>query len=230
MENENRIKIGIIEDAKRYANIIESLLRTIPEFEFVGAIQNGDDAETFIQGTPMNVLLLDISLMLQHEATPQRRDGLDLIDPLKAINPNLKIIILTGFESGFYLLRAIRSGAAGYLLKDNDSELAYAIKKVYDGKNYYDGSVVKEMEKLIPVNRPLGRSPETIAEKRRALGITALEGDILVLLQTMRTSEIAKRLNQTEHTINNNRSSLLKKCGVTGTAELMCYAYKNGLL
>ena len=199
----NAIKIIILDDHKLFREGIASILSNYEEIDVIGEASSGFELYEMLRNTHPNVLLIDISL-------PQD-NGLNIIKEVRENYPAIKSIVLTMHEEGQYVVKAVRNGAYGYLLKNTDEgELLQAIKQVFFGKKYFN----REISELMIGNMALeGESNKKLSNR---------ETEVLQLVSEGKTTkEIANELYVSTRTVETHRMNLLKKLKVQNTAELI---------
>jgi len=129
-EKLERVKVLIVDDHTLFAEGTISLLRTEPRILAVGIAKNGIESMELINKTVPDVVLLDINL--------PDICGTDLIDKIKKVQPEVKILMLTGQEPKGYVTISINKGANGFLLKNcSVKEMIQGILRVYNGGVYF---------------------------------------------------------------------------------------------
>ena len=199
----NAIKIIILDDHKLFREGIASILSNYEEIDVIGEASSGFELYEMLRNTHPNVLLIDISL-------PQD-NGLNIIKEVRENYPAIKSIVLTMHEEGQYVVKAVRNGAYGYILKNTDEgEWRQAIKQVFFGKKYFN----REISELMIGNMALeGESNKKLSNR---------ETEVLQLVSEGKTTkEIANELYVSTRTVETHRMNLLKKLKVQNTAELI---------
>jgi len=150
-------------------------------------------------------------------------DGLEMLEVLrKSDNRNQKVLILTIHDEIEYLLRAIKIGVEGYVLKDADSSvLKKAINAVVAGETYIDYTMVPLLNESKAKNILV---QETDAMTRREIEVLKL------LAEGLFNKEIAYKLSISEKTVKNHVSSIFKKIGVSDRTQAAVYAIKNNIV
>jgi DNA-binding NarL/FixJ family response regulator len=210
-----KIKIILADDHRLIREGFKALLKKSTEFEVVGEAENGNQLLKLIDEITPDVLLVDISM--------PEMNGIEAINKIRAINPNLKFIILTMHAEADYVMNSIRSGAHGYLLKNVEpDELFRAIRAVVEGGKYFNAAISNIMiENLSKISE---ESPETSA-------ITPREKEILqYVAEGLSTKLIADKLDISVRTVESHRVHLLKKLNAQNTAELIKKAAEQKLL
>jgi DNA-binding NarL/FixJ family response regulator len=150
--------------------------------------------------------------------------GLEALPRIVNEHPSVKVLILSAHSNEEFVLRALRSGAAGYMLKDAAAEeLGLAIKAVAHGHTYLSPSVSRGV-----VENYLERSK---AEGGPADPLTARQREILKLIaEGKNTKEIAHDLEISTKTVEAHRGQLMERLGIFEVAGLVRYAIRTGLV
>src|SRR6187551_1084998 len=207
-----RINILLVEDEALLREGLKSLLLQEP---FVKNITEAGTSSEFLSAIaePPDLILLDIRL--------KGTNGLELLEVLKKKKLESKVIAVTGLEGVELMINLLKSGVDGIVFKlDGYQEIVKAIKSVFEKENYFPEKIIK----IIQANAgrwdkipPVLLSPQ---ESELLKGIT----------QGLTTKEIAATMKMGEATTETYRVRLIKKLGVTNTAALLAYAYRNGIL
>jgi DNA-binding NarL/FixJ family response regulator len=209
----SKIKLILADDHSLIRAGFRTLLGKNEAFEIVGEATDGQDLVKMAHDIEHDVILTDITMPGQ--------GGLDAMEQLKKENPYFKFIVLTMHEEREYVLRAIKIGAQGYLLKNiENAELAKAIKTVYDGGKYFSPFVVN----LLAEN--YGK-PEVLETSE----VTPREKEVLQFVaKGFSTKQIADELGISIRTVESHRINMLKKLRVSNSAELIKKAIKLNLI
>ncbi len=179
-------------------------------------IDEAGDAETLLQLVQQknyNLVITDISM--------PGRNGLDAIQQIKQINAQLPVIVLSMHPEDQYAVRALKSGAAGYLNKETaPDELVTAIRQVLGGKKYITGAVADKLYGLLTQeNKPVH---ELLSDR---------EFEVFKLIAAGKSiSKIAARLNLSSTTISTYRARILEKLKLKTNADLTRYAMELQLI
>lgn len=212
------IKVMLVEDHAIVREGLKALLTSEKDIEVVGEAGNFAEALQVATQTRPEVVVMDLRL--------PDRSGIEVTRALKETFPDIKVVILSMYDEEGLVLRALKSGATGYVLKRAGvSELLKAIRTVYSGEAYLDSTiarrVVEGLQKDISLKPKGGTEPE----------LTPREEEILRLVaQGLTNQEIARRLFISIKTVQAHRANLMKKLGVHDRVELVKYALKKGLL
>lgn len=210
-----QIKIVIADDHSMIREGLKQLLELDEDIVVVGEAGNGIACLEVIKKEKPDVVLLDINM--------PEMGGLEMLEILrKSANKKQKVLILTIHDEVEYLLKAIKIGVEGYVLKDADSAiLKKAIKSVVAGEIYIDYTMVPLLNE--------SKSKVFISQEEDTL--TRREIEVLKLLaEGLFNKEIAYKLSISEKTVKNHVSSIFKKIGVSDRTQAAVYAIKNNIV
>lgn len=207
--------IGIIDDHGIVLQGVSMLFKQQEDYDVLFAINNLTDGLEALNGTPPQVLFLDINI--------KGDDGLEAIKVIKKKNPSIKIIMLTSFEETALAKTALRNGADGYLLKDaTETEFLDAANAVVNGQQY----IQKSVQDLL-LKDAMGQKKDNSYIPK----LTRREKEILQLIVDEKTTqEIADTLFLSVSTVETHRMNLISKLGVKNAAGLVKIALEKGLL
>jgi DNA-binding NarL/FixJ family response regulator len=194
------------------------LLERQPGFEVVGEAADGRQAAERAEETKPDVVMLDIAM--------PNMSGIEAAQRIRALLPQVAIVILSMHSDEGYVLRALKAGARGYLLKDSaESDLIEAIKAVSEGKAFFSPEISK-----ILVEDYVRDMKKRGAEDSYEL-LTSREREILQLLAEGKSNkDIANLLNLSLYTVETHRRNLQDKLNLHSLAELILYAVRKGLI
>lgn len=198
--------------------VVRRGLRQILLEGFPGAlVEEVGDAEDLIK----NVVKSEWDVIISDLSMPGR-SGLDALQQIKQLHPNLPVLILSIHPEEQYALRVLKAGASGYLSKDMaPDELVNAVKKVMLGKKYITASVAEKLAATLDQdhNKPLH---EFLSDR---------EFNVLKMLAAGRSvSEIAESLFLSVTTVSTYRSRIMAKMNLKNNAELTLYSMEHKLL
>lgn len=200
------IKIVIADDHRLIAEGIQNMIRYSSEMEIIGIYPNGSALLEALQVVQPDILLLDICMPGQQ--------GDEIASIVKDKYPDIKILVLTSFDSIFFIRDMVEKNVHGYILKDiGQQELAHAIQTIYQGGTYFDKRVIQQMER-----------DTKIKERQKATGsaLTKREEEVLNLIAENYTNvEIGEKLFLSRRTIEHIRESLFSKMSVKKPSELI---------
>jgi DNA-binding NarL/FixJ family response regulator len=195
---------------------VRALLESDSEFEVVGQADDGMEVSALVERLHPDVVVLDLMM--------PRRSGLEVTRQLSEQPSGPPVLILTMHDSEAYVVEAMRSGAAGYALKQAPAgELARGIRAVAAGMRYLSPSLSQRAVDVY-VRRAEGRSAPQDA-------LTARERQVLRLAaEGHSNAEIAARLFISRRTVETHRARAMKKLGLRSHVELAVYALRQGIL
>jgi DNA-binding NarL/FixJ family response regulator len=205
------IKVAVIDDHTLFRNGVARLMNEFREIEVVFDAGNGQQMQHLLKKHPLpDVILMDINMPLV--------DGYAATIWLKANHPTVRVLALSMYEDDKAVLKMIRNGACGYVLKEaSPLDLLEAIK-IVDLKGVFINELVSG--KLI-------RSVRNITE---GAGLTAKETDFLKLCCSELTyKEMADKMFVSPRTIDNYREALFLKLHLKSRSGLILYAIENGI-
>jgi two-component system invasion response regulator UvrY len=208
------IRIFIADDHAVVREGLKHILSEMPDVLVAGEAGNGQEVLEKVGRKDYDLILLDIAM--------PGRDGLEILKDLKLQKPKLPVLILSMFPEEQYALRALKSGASGYLTKDSiPDELIKAVRKVLKGGKYVSSSF---SEKLL-------FSFDNDAEKPIHETLSDREYQVMRMIASGKTlKEIADELALSVKTVSTYRSRILEKTGMKNNAELTHYAIKHHLV
>ena len=213
-----RIRILLADDHNIMRRGLRLLLERQPGFEVVGEAADGRQAAERAEGTKPDVVVLDIAM--------PNMSGIEAAQRIRASLPQAAIVILSMHSDEGYVLRALKAGAKGYLLKDSaESDLIEAIRAVSEGKAFFSPEISK-----ILVEDYVRDMKKRGAEDSYEL-LTSREREILHLLAEGKSNkDVATLLNLSLYTVETHRRNLQDKLNLHSLAELILYAVRKGLI
>ena len=208
------IRIFIADDHAVVREGLKHILSEMPDVLVAGEAGNGQEVLEKVGRKDYDLILLDIAM--------PGRDGLEILKDLKLQKPKLPVLILSMFPEEQYALRALKSGASGYLTKDSiPDELIKAIQKIVRGGKYISSSFSEKM--LF--------SFDSDAEKPLHETLSDREYQVMRMIASGKTlKEIADELALSVKTVSTYRSRILDKTGMKNNVELTHYAVKHRLV
>lgn len=210
------IRVVLADDHALVRAGIRALLEKLPGIEVVGEAANGREALELIRKSAPNLVLLDISMT--------ELGGLEALPRIAKDFPAVKVLILSGHANEEYVLRALRSGAAGYMLKDAaTAELQLAMDCVMQGKTYLGPSISRTVidSYVERVGAPFSPLEQLTPRQREILQLVA-EGK--------NTKEIAHLLGISVKTVEAHRLQLMARLSIHDLPGLVRYAVRSGLV
>jgi DNA-binding NarL/FixJ family response regulator len=211
------IRVLVCDDQAVVCDGLEMILNADPEIQVVGTAYDGAEALEVVPRLQPEVILMDLKM--------PGMNGIQATRHISQDYPDIKILVLTTFGDDEWVFDAIRSGAAGYLLKGTPrAELVKAVKGTAAGETYVDPEVAGKL--FAHVTRTGVQQTTTVAED-----LSEREMDILRLLALgLTNAEIAGRLYLTSGTVRNYVSAILAKLGVEDRTQAALMAVRYGLV
>ncbi|WP_125773333.1 response regulator [Antribacter gilvus] len=212
------IRVAVVDDQTLVRQGILSLLGLSEEIEVVGEGEDGDDALALVERGDVDVLLLDLRM--------PRRDGIAALEALSERGSQTPVLVLTTFDDDELVLRALRAGARGYLLKDVTlDQLVGAIRSLAAG------GVLLQPGLTDRLFRAVSARPGSTTGFERPEPLTARELDVLRLAAAgYSNTEIASALHLASGTVKNHLSSVFVKLGVRDRTRAVLRALDLGIL
>lgn len=208
-----KIRVAIADDHTMVSNGLEKMLENT-DVEVIASYPNGNMLLAGLRTSQPDVLLLDIQMPGQ--------TGEELMPILYNDYPEIKVVVLTGFEEDYYMKTMFQAGALGYILKSSDKQtILNAIHEVYQNKEYIDPAIRDNTHAVLRAHKPHIQRLQLSPREKEVLKLTA-EG--------LSSTEIAKKLFLGKRTIENYRMSLLLKLDAKNTAMLVTKAISLRLL
>jgi DNA-binding NarL/FixJ family response regulator len=212
----NPIRLLLVDDHALFRAGIRVLVEKIPNVVVVGEASSGLRAIALVKSELPNLVLMDVAMA--------DLGGLETLPRIIKAFPSVKIVILSGYRNEEYVIRALRCGASGYMLKNAaTTELELAIISVAKGETYLSSSVSRTVidKYLERVGGQLSPLAQLTPRQRETLQLIA-EGK--------NTKEIASDLGISVKTIESHRLQLMDRLNIHDIAGLVRYAIRSGLV
>ena len=205
------IKVAIIDDDAFICASLKTILQADPEIEIAAMGHSGEEAIGLYEKLRPDVLLMDIRM--------GKTSGLEAGEKILRDHPDAKVLFLTTFSDDEYIVKTLRMGAKGYLIKQNAESVAPAIKTVMNGQSVFGSEITTKLPSFI------GKQEAPDFSKR---GISAREMEIIELVakKGLNNKEIADALYLSEGTVRNYLSLILEKLGLRDRTQLAVF-YHN---
>jgi DNA-binding NarL/FixJ family response regulator len=211
------IRVLLVDDHEVVRLGLLTLINDQPGMEVVGEAGNAAEALRAVEQLLPNVVLMDIRL--------PGESGITVTQAITERFPQVRVVMLTSYAADDLVVRAIRAGAAGYVLKQvGNEELLRAISAAARGEAVLDPGTTARL---------LARVRET--ERQADLGVvrdlSARELDVLVeVARGLTNAEVGRRLNLSEKTVRNYLSNILDKLGLANRVELATFVVEHRLM
>lgn len=208
------IKVLIADDHAIVRKGLRQIVKEQAAYMEVDEAVDGQEVLEKIVAGDWDVLVLDISM--------PKRSGLDILQEVKHVRPNLPVLVLSVHPEEQYAIRVLKAGAAGYMNKDCAlDELVRAIQKVVGGGKYVSTTLAEKL--AFELSGQTNRLPHEALSDR--------EFSVLLLIGAGKSvSEIAAELSLSVKTVSTYRARLLEKLNFHSNADLIRYVIDNSLL
>jgi two-component system response regulator NreC len=213
-----KLRILLADDHIVMRTGLRALLERQPNLEVVGESDNGRETVALADSLKPDVVVMDVGMPIL--------SGIEATQTIVTQNPTVAVVILSMHADESYVMRALKAGARGYLLKDSAAaDLIGAIQAVSQGKSFFSPKV----------SRILAEDYVRVLKQKGAVDIydllTSREREILQLLAEGKTNkEVATALNISPYTVETHRSHILQKLNLHNSAELVLYAVRKGII
>jgi DNA-binding NarL/FixJ family response regulator len=211
-------RVLIADDHPLIRSGLRALLGREKEFEVVGEAADGYQALELVEQLKPDVVMLDVSM--------PRLNGIDVAKKISETTPSTRIIIVSIHSDESYVLRALKAGAKGYLLKASpEGDILNAVRAVAAGQAYLS----PEMSRLLVEEYVREMRYRGVEDSYDLLSIR--EKEILQLLSSGTSNrEIAEMIHVSVATVETHRTNIFQKLGIHSLPELILYAVRKGLL
>jgi DNA-binding NarL/FixJ family response regulator len=204
------VKVVIIDDDRLAADALKSILEASGEVEVCATGEDGADALPLYERYLPDVLLTDIRM--------KNIGGLEASERLLRAYPDAKILLLTTFNDDEYIVKALKFGVKGYMLKQDYQNILPALKAVSLGQTVFGTQITEKLPHLL-------QRRETFDYAAR--GVTEKELDLVALVaEGLSNREIAERLFLGEGTVRNYLSGVLEKLNLRDRTQLAVFYLK----
>lgn len=216
------MRVIIVDDDPIVAKSLSLILSAEADIEPIATGTRGDDAITLFEECLPDVLLIDIQM--------PGRDGLSAAEEILSRHPDARIIFLTTFSDDEYIVRALRLGIRGYLIKQDISTIAPALRSVMAGQVVLEGEVLERATTLGARHKSAGGTPqpETPSVEGALAPLTEREREVVrTVADGLDNREIADALCLSAGTVRNHISSILAKLGLKNRTQIAVFFYRN---
>jgi DNA-binding NarL/FixJ family response regulator len=205
------MKIMLIDDDQLVSYSLKIILESQPNFQVTAIGNSGQEAIALYDQYEPDVLLMDIRM--------EEMSGLEAAEHIIKKHPEAKILLLTTFDDDEYIVKAIKTGAKGYILKQNFDSIPAAILSVYNGQTVFGNEIMDKLPAFVHQTSTKGNYED--------YNLTEKEYEIIQLVADgMNNKEISASLYLSEGTVRNYISNILMKLELRDRTQLACFYYK----
>lgn len=212
------IRILLADDHTILRKGLRLVLEREADFSVIGEASTGREAIEVTERDKPNVIVMDIGMPILN--------GIEATKRISADHPRTGVVILSVHSDEGYILRALKAGARGYVLKDSaETDLIEAVRAVAAGKAFFSPVVSKILadDYIRQVQQQGVEDPYDL--------LTARERELLQVIAELKpTKEIAELFGVSPHTVDTHRSNLMQKLNVHSIPELILYAVRKGVI
>lgn len=201
----------LIDDDLLVTTALKIILESDSELHVIGTGSSGSDAVSLYEKLLPDILLLDIRM--------KDMDGLEASRRILQKHPTARILLLTTFSDDDYIVKALRIGTHGYLLKQDYEHIIPAIKAVFNGQTVFGSEIIQKLPDLLRKKSVFDWEGHEISAKE----LDIIRG----VAKGLSNREIAEALFLGEGTVRNYLSSILTKLGLRDRTQLAVFYLKN---
>jgi two-component system nitrate/nitrite response regulator NarL len=211
------VRILVADDHAIFRDGLRKLLDGAEDVQIIGEASNGNECVKMLARLKPDILLLDLRM--------PEKDGLGVLEEINFDTVQTRVIVLTAAEDDRDVVRAMRLGARGVVLKQSASDLLLkSIRKVHDGEIWLDNRMTAEVIDAFKKSAEAG-------QRREKPLLSDREKEIVQLVaQGFRNREIGEKLFISEQTVKNHLHNIFDKLGVSDRLELALYAIHHRLI
>jgi DNA-binding NarL/FixJ family response regulator len=204
------MRVVVVDDDKLVCVSLKTILEVEEDISVVGIGHNGKEAIELYNSLKPDILLIDIRMEIM--------TGLEAGEVILKTDKNAKILFLTTFSDDEYIIKALKIGAKGYIIKQNFECIAPSLKAIFMGQSVYGDDIASKIPSLINNNK-VDFSTFGIIEKEYEI--------ITVVAEGLSNKEIANKLHLSEGTVRNSLTTILEKLQLRDRTQLAIFYYKN---
>ena len=215
------MKVLIVDDDALVAQSLSTILSVEADVEVVGLGRSGPEAIERYRELKPDILLMDIQM--------PGGDGLSAAERILAGDVAARIVFLTTFSDDEYIVRALRMGSRGYLIKQDVAQIAPALRSVMAGVCVLEGEVLERSATMGLSARPEPDGPQGRPLRGTVFAaLTDREYEVVeAVAEGLDNAEVAARLFMSEGTVRNHISSILAKLGLRNRTQVAVMYYRS---
>ncbi len=209
------VRILLADDHGVVRQGLRRIIESRPDLDVVAEAGSGVEAVQLAQLHHPDVIVMDVGM--------KNLNGLEALAQIRRQNQHTVVLMLSMHEDERYVLRAVREGASGYVLKDCvEDDLLNAITAVASGKRFFSPNVRKWVARRDEFEQTPDDRYELLTDRERHIYQLLAEGNA--------NKEIAALLNLSLHTVETHRARIMDKMGLHSAAELVLSAVRRGIV
>lgn len=206
------MKVVVVDDDKLVTASLKTILEAEEDITVAGTGNSGREGVDLFRSLQPDILLMDIRM--------EGMTGIEAAEVLLGEEPTRKILFLTTFSDDEYIVKAIRLGAKGYILKQDFESIVPSLRTVYGGQRVFGDEIITRIPALLN---------KGVKADWARLGLNEKEWDIIVQVANgLSNKEIAKELFLSEGTVRNYISIILEKLELRDRTQLAIFYFRNG--
>lgn len=207
-------RILLVDDDELITMSLEMIISADADFEIVGKGSSGREAVALFDELHPDLLLMDIRMA--------DMNGLEAAEAILGTHKNATILFLTTFSDDEYIVKALKLGVKGYLLKQDYKSLPAALHAAMDGQSVFGGAVIDKLPSL------MSKSTESNEFDYRKYDISEKEYEVIQLVADgFSNKEISQKLFLSEGTVRNYLSTILEKLNLRDRTQLAIFYLKQ---
>ncbi len=218
------INVMIVDDHPVFRQGLRDLVETEDGLQIVGEAADGETALKLVDEQEPDVVLMDINLPTMN--------GLQVTRQLREAHPDVKVIMITGYDDAEQVFHAFRSGASAYCAKDISPEDLIAMIRATHAGNYVVGQKQMTYEEMLEwIDERIGRMPGGLPQDEEEMfePLTPRQMEVLELVtRGMSNKEIAYKMHISHQTVKNHMTAILRKLSCQDRTQAAVYALTHG--
>ena len=205
------MNILVVDDDILVSNALKTILESDDTLHVAGTGEDGEDAVRLYGELKPDVLLMDIRM--------KKLNGLDASRMILSDYPDARILLLTTFSDDEYIVKALKCGVKGYLLKQDYNSIIPAVKAVHTGQTVFGTEIISKIPDLLQKKSGFDYASRDIGEKEYTL--------ITLVADGFSNKEIAEKMFLSEGTVRNYLSNILDKLDLRDRTQLAVFYYQH---